>query len=198
MGDSQNNSNNRKPVVVGLSGSLRTGSYARMALKTALEGAREAGAEVILYDPKEKPLPLCDGEGNKGDTSVEEFRKLILHADGLILATPEYHGSQSGVMKNMLDLLSFDELSDKVCGLISVLGGQSNSNALNHLRVTLRWVHAWVIPHQTAIGRAWQAFDEDEGIVDEKQRERVQRIGADVVKYCHRLRHQHLPANQPN
>ena len=44
--------------------------------------------------------------------------------------------------------MSFTELSGKVAGAISVLGGQANSNALNELRLIMRWVHAWVIPEQ--------------------------------------------------
>lgn len=94
-------------------------------------------------------LPFCNGGDDYTDyPDVAKLRQAVTQADGLILATPEYHGSISGVLKNALDLMSFDELSDKVVGLISVLGGQSNSNALNDLRVILRWVHGWVIPEQ--------------------------------------------------
>jgi len=64
---------------------------------------------------------------------VERLRNTVKQADGLILATPEYHGGVSGVLKNALDLMGFEQLDSKVTGIISVLGGQSNSNALNEL-----------------------------------------------------------------
>jgi NAD(P)H-dependent FMN reductase len=109
-------------------------------------------------------------------------------SDGLILATPEYHGSISGVLKNALDLMSFDELSDKVVGAISVLGGQVNNNALNDLRTIARWVHAWVIPEQVAIGQAWKAFDDDGQLVDEKLDQRLDKFAYSLVENTRRLR----------
>jgi FMN reductase len=112
----------------------------------------------------------------------------MLQRCGKHLATPEYHGSVSGVLKNALDLMSFDQLSDKVAGLISVLGGQSNSNALNDLRVIMRWVHAWVIPEQIAIGQAWKAFDPDGNLLDEKLSERFNEFAESLVENTQKLR----------
>ncbi len=106
----------------------------------------------------------------------------------LILSTPEYHGSVSGVLKNALDLMGFEELSGKVAGLISVLGGQSNSNALNDLRTIMRWVHAWVIPEQVAIGQAWKAFDSEGNLVDEGLSKRLDQFAQSLVENTAKLR----------
>ncbi|HEY9805182.1 MAG TPA: NADPH-dependent FMN reductase, partial [Candidatus Obscuribacterales bacterium] len=119
---------------------------------------------------------------------VARLRQAVKQADGLILSSPEYHGSISGVLKNALDLLSFEQLSDKVTGLISVLGGQSNSNALNDLRVIMRWVHAWVIPEQVAIGQAWSAFDQNGQLRDEKLSERFDQFAQSLVENTVKLR----------
>ena len=62
--------------------------------------------------------------------------------------------------------MSFDQLLDKVVVAISVLWVQANSNALNDVRKVTRWVHAWVIPEQVAIGQAWKAFGEDGKLTD--------------------------------
>jgi len=94
----------------------------------------------------------------------------------------------SGVLKNALDLMSFDELSDKVTGLISVLGGQSNSNALNDLRVILRWVHGWVIPEQIAVGQAWKAFDANGNLVDEALSKRFDQFAQSLLQNTQKLR----------
>ncbi len=118
----------------------------------------------------------------------DHWKRIVGEADGLILCTPEYHGSCSGVLKNALDLVGFDEMEDKVVGLLSVLGGGGNANALNHMRIVCRWVHAWVIPHQAAVGSAYDAFDAGGSLKDEKLRRRVQRVGTDVVKYARLLR----------
>ncbi len=137
---------------VGIAGSLRADSYSHLALSLAAQRLEALGAEVEILDLRQMHLPFCSGEQEYPDyPDVDRLRKAVKEADGLMLATPEYHGSVSGVLKNALDLMSFEHLCDKVTGLISVLGGQSNSNALNDLRTILRWVHAWVIPEQIAI-----------------------------------------------
>jgi FMN reductase len=175
--------------IVGIGGSLRAGSQSQLALNLAAGRVRSLGAEVEVLDLRQMHLPFCNGEKEYPDfPDVAKMRKVVAEADGLILATPEYHGSVSGVLKNALDLMSFDQLSDKVAGLISVLGGQSNSNALNDLRVIMRWVHAWVIPEQIAIGQAWKAFDSDGNLLDEKLSERFDEFAESLVENTQKLR----------
>jgi FMN reductase len=92
------------------------------------------------------------------------------------------------VIKNALDLMSFEELSGKVTGFISVLGGQPNSNALNHMRLIMRWVHAWSIPEQIAIGQAWQAFDSEGQLKDEKLSQRFDEFAKSLVENTQKLK----------
>ncbi|HEY9735889.1 MAG TPA: NAD(P)H-dependent oxidoreductase [Trichocoleus sp.] len=175
--------------IVAISGSLREGSYSYLAVQEAMQRLRALGAEVELLDLRQLNLPFCDGGQDYPDyPDVTLLRDQVKSADGLILATPEYHGSVSGVLKNALDLMSFDHLSDKVTGLISVLGGQSNSNALNDLRIIMRWVHAWVIPEQVAIGQAWNAFDADGKLKDPKLAERLDGFVESLLQQTQKLR----------
>jgi FMN reductase len=174
--------------VVGINGSLRPGSYSYQALLQAAHHLEAAGAEVKILDLREMTLPFCTGEDNySGYPDVETLRATVKAADSLVLATPEYHGSLSGVLKNVLDLMSFEHLDGKVTGLISVLGGQSNSNALNDLRTIMRWVHAWVIPEQVAIGQAWKAFDADGTLKDAKLSERLDQFAKSLVMNTEKL-----------
>jgi FMN reductase len=175
--------------IVGIAGSLRPDSYSQQALKIAAQRLEALGAEVEILDVRSLHLPFCDGGKDYPDyPDVERLRQAVQSADGLILATPEYHGSVSGVLKNALDLMSFDQLSGKVAGLISVLGGQSNSNALNDLRVILRWVHGWVIPEQIAIGQAWKAFGEDGKLLDESLSKRFDQFAESLIDNTRKLR----------
>ncbi len=175
--------------IVGINGSLRPNSHSYQALKIAADRLRALGAEVEILDIRELKLPFCDGGDEYPDyPDVVKLRNTVKAADGLILATPEYHGSLSGVLKNVLDLMSFDELSGKVTGLISVLGGQSNSNSLNDLRIIMRWVHAWVIPEQIAIGQAWQAFGKEGKVLDEKLSQRFDQFAQSLFENSHKLR----------
>ncbi len=175
--------------IVGITGSLRTDSYSALALQQAINRVQALGAEVEILDLREMNLPFCDGGSEYPDyPDVEVLRETVKAADGLILATPEYHGSVSGVIKNALDLMSFEHLSGKVTGVISVLGGQSNSNALNDLRIILRWVHGWVIPEQIAVGQAWQAFDSEGKLKDAKLAERFDGFAQSLVDNTVKLR----------
>lgn len=175
--------------IVGIGGSLRSDSYSMQALQLAAKRAESLGAEVEILDLKEMTLPFCDGGSDYPDyPDVDVMRTAVTAADGLMIATPEYHGSVSGVIKNALDLMSFDHLDGKVTGMISVLGGQSNSNALNDLRVIMRWVHAWVIPEQIAIGQAWNAFDKAGKLTDEKLSQRLDAFVKSLVENTKKLR----------
>ncbi|MDX2231949.1 MAG: NADPH-dependent FMN reductase [Leptolyngbyaceae cyanobacterium bins.349] len=175
--------------IVGFAGSLRPDSYSQLALKIAAERVAAFGAEVEILDLRSLNLPFCDGGDNYPDyPDVERLRQAVREADGLILVTPEYHGSISGVLKNALDLMGFEEFTDKVTGFISVLGGQSNSNALNDLRTITRWVHAWSIPEHVAIGQAWKAFDAAGNLQDEALSKRLDEFAQSLVRNTQKLR----------
>jgi FMN reductase len=175
--------------IVGISGSLRPNSYSTLALEQAVRRVEALGAEINVLDIQTMNLPFCNGGDDYPDyPDVERLRQAFREADGIILVTPEYHGGISGVLKNALDLMSFEHLDGKVAGMISVLGGQSNNNALNDLRTILRWVHAWVIPEQIAIGQAWKAFSAEGKLLDDKLSERFDRFAESLVENTRKLR----------
>src|SRR6266481_8294540 len=146
--------------VAGISGSLRTGSYTRRAVECALQGAAEAGAQTQLIDLSEYTLIFRDGKDEtRYPDDVFRLRRDVKQATGVILGTPEYHGSFSGVLKNSLDLMGFDEFEGKMIGLVGVSGGRMGAHdALNTLRSVGRALHAWVIPEQASVPEAWNIF----------------------------------------
>jgi len=174
--------------VAGICGSLRPGSYTRMALKIALDAASEAGAgETRLIDLREYDLPFATGEEvtGKAAASVLRLRADVKAADGLILATPEYHNSFSGVLKNALDLMGFNEIEGKMIGLIGVAGGSLGAfDALNELRNIGRALHAWVIPEQASIPEAWKYFSEQGAISNAALEQRLHEVGKQVARFA--------------
>jgi FMN reductase len=174
--------------VAGICGSLRPGSYTRMALKIALDSAAHSGADQSrLIDLREYDLPLATGEeiAGKGAASVLRLRAEVKAADGLILATPEYHNSFSGVLKNALDLMGFDEIEGKMIGLIGVAGGALGAfDALNELRNIGRALHAWVIPEQASISEAWKYFSADGALSNPAFEKRLREVGAQVARFA--------------
>ena len=184
---SKNDGAEDRVVVAGICGSLRPGSYTRRALALALEGAASSGADTRLIDLNEYQLAFCDGntDATHYPPDVTRLRGDVRSAHGLILATPEYHGGVSGVLKNALDLMGFDEFEGKMIGLLGISGGGLGAiNGLNSLRNVGRALHAWVLPDQVAIPHAREAF-EDDRFRDASVAKRVNNLGRQVARFAY-------------
>jgi NAD(P)H-dependent FMN reductase len=169
--------------LVGVSGSLRNESYARRALTRALDAAEGAGATTELLDLREYDLPVFDPD--RDDTAdAARLTEAIGEGDAVVLATPVYHGSYSSPLKLALDYCGFDEFEDTTVGLLAVAGGGFPVTALDHLRSVCRAVNAWVLPHQAAIPRARNNF-EDGRLVDDDIAARVDTLGERAVEFAH-------------
>lgn len=170
--------------VVGLCGSLRDGSFSRMALALALEGAAQAGATTELIDLREYDLSFV-GKDDPGTADDARLRAKVKAAQGLVIATPEYHGSFSGVIKNALDLLGFEETEGKMIGLVAVSGGAMGGiEAMNALRAVGRALHAWVVPNQAGVPRASKQFRPDGTLPDAALAERLREVGRQVASFA--------------
>lgn len=174
--------------VVAICGSIREGSYTRMAADLALKGAQELGATTKLIDLRDYELAFCDGKEDESiyPDGVFRLREEIRQAQGILLATPEYHGSFSGVLKNALDLMGFEEFEGKMLGLLGVSGGRMGAiHALNSLRSIGRSLHAWVLPDQVSIPQAWKVFDEDGEAQNEELSSRLMELGRQVARFAY-------------
>jgi NAD(P)H-dependent FMN reductase len=171
-----------QPHVVAVSGSRREGSYTYRALREACYSVEETGGTAEVLDLGEVDLPPLNPDRDDVADS-EAIARRIREADGIILGTPMYHGSYSGVLKNALDYCGFEEFEDTTVGLLVVSGGPFPTTALDHLRSVCRALNAWVLPHQAAVPRAHTAFDGDE-FTDDDLRERVRILGERIVQYA--------------
>ena len=173
--------------VVALCGSLNNESTTRRALEIALEGAQNQGAQTELIDLRTWKLPFCGQDYDANEfPDVARLQKIFTEAHGLLWGTPEYHGSFSGVLKNALDLMGFDEISGKMVGLVgSAAGSVGALSSLNHLRSVGRQLHAWVLPAQVSIARSYEAFDENGALKDPKIDARLRDLGRDVARFAY-------------
>ena len=172
--------------IVGICGSLRPGSYTLRTVQEALAGAEELGAQTRLINLRDYDLIFCDGSKNEEvyPEDVLRLRTEVASAHGIILGTPEYHGGCSGVIKNALDLMGFEQFEGKMVGLVGVAGGQQGAiNACNSLRSICRNLHAWVVPQQASVPHAWKAFDDDGGFKDAKLADRIRGVGRQVARF---------------
>ncbi|WP_302080459.1 NADPH-dependent FMN reductase [Salinibaculum rarum] len=170
------------PTVVALCGSLRDGSYTRIAARHALAAAADRGAQTELLDLRDFDLPLFDpNDEDAGD--APELRRRIRNADAIVLGTPMYHGSYSAPLKNAIDYCGFDEFEDKTVGLLGIAGGNFPLSALEHLRTVCRALDAWVLPYQAAVPRASGKF-EDGAFTDQGHADRVAVLGERATEYA--------------
>jgi NAD(P)H-dependent FMN reductase len=133
--------------VLAICGSLRDESATRVALSVALEEAASTGASTELLDLRQFDLPPLDADRDaEGQGDGRRLLAAVADADALLLGTPVYHGSYSGVLKNALDYCGFDEFEHTTVGLLAVAGGAFPVTALEHLRSVGRALNAWVMP----------------------------------------------------
>jgi FMN reductase len=142
----------------------------------------------IVWDNQANPLPFVGEEGCWDHPNVKKYKELANSVDAFVLSSPEYHGTMSGVMKNSLDWLSFDQTSGKVFGFISTLGGQANTTTLNHMRVVSRWIHGISIPEQLVVAKVKNVFDDEGNISDQDLNNRIEKFANSLVSNTRKLR----------
>lgn len=167
--------------VVAVCGSLREHSKTRAALERVLDGVEASGGTGELLDLRSYDLPVFDADQDEQGDSVEVTRRLR-EADAVVLGTPMYHGSYSGVLKNALDYAGFDEFEGKTVGLLGVSGGAFPITALEHLRSVCRALNAWVLPHQAAVPNSSSAI-QDGTFTDQSVADRVEKLGTRAVEF---------------
>lgn len=111
------------------------------------------------------------------------LRAAVDRVDGVVLGTPNYHGSYSEALKDALDHLGRDEFGGTTVGFLEVAGGEFPGSALTHLREICRTLDAWTLPVEVAVPRS-AATVADGGIADEAVAERARRLGTETARYA--------------
>ena len=181
------------PRIFAISGRLRKHSCNKMLLEIAAMGAREAGAEVTMLELNDLPLPLYnqDIEDSMGEPSeVVELKKMFMAHQGLLIASPEYNGSLTAALKNLIDWASRADqqhpplacFSGKVAGIMSVSPGKmGGSRGLMHLRTILQGIKVQVLAHQIWIADSSRSFNEKGGLVEPSFDQGTRMLGSQVA-----------------
>lgn len=188
-----------KPKILALAGSLRKDSLNKKLVKIAMRGAQEHGAEVTYVDLRDLPMPIYDGDLEAAEgmpKNAQIFKDLLLGHQGLLIASPEYNSSISGVLKNAIDWASRPApgepmvyaFAGKVAALMSASpGGFGGLRGLVAVRSILGNIKVIVLPDQVCISSAHQAFDENGSLKDAKQEKSVLGLGEELAKVCAKL-----------
>ena len=190
---------NQQPIILAVAGSLRAESLNKRLLRAAVGHVRALGAEVVHVDLRDYAMPLYDGD-HEAEYGVPEaarrLRRLMLGAHGMLIASPEYNGSVSGVLKNTLDWCSrptddaagLAPFAGKAVALLAASPGPFGGvRGLGHLRAIMGKMGSVVLAEDVALPLAGHAFEGDHGLVADTAREQVRRVGAGLVRLAARL-----------
>jgi chromate reductase, NAD(P)H dehydrogenase (quinone) len=162
--------------VVGFAGSLRRGSYNRALLSAATELAPPA-LQIAIHELDGIPLYNADIEAAGTPTSVVQLRDAIRHADGLLIATPEYNHGVPGVLKNTIDWLSRpprdSALNSKVAAVMGASPGMTGTaRGQAQLRQAFVFTNTYaLLQPEVLVGRAHEKFDADGRLVHQPTRD---------------------------
>ena len=187
---------NQPPRLIALAGSGRSGSYNQRLLGCAIDHALALGAEVTVADLKSYGIPLFDQdlEAEHGlPEAVRDLQALLFSRHGLIVASPEYNGSITPLLKNTIDWISRSTgnapglacYANQVVTLLSASPGRRGGlGGLAHVRDIFSGIGCIVMPTTVAVGRAQDAFDEEGNL---KRSGRLKRAIEEMVSAVHRL-----------
>lgn len=179
-----------KPLIVGLGGSgSATGATDRI-LRRALDAVHTVGAETLYFDGKALDMPMYSYGGErtqKASALIDALRR----ADGIIIASPGYHGTVSGLIKNALDYVEDMAKDDRVyfegraVGLIAVAAGwQATGSTLATLRSITHALRGWPTPMAVTVNSALPIFGDDGELADAGIRTQLHVLARQVVSFA--------------
>ena len=180
------------PFVIGIGGTPRAGSSTERALGLALRGVEAAGGRTRLFGgeflerlPHFNPGP--DGPSPEQAELVEAVRA----ADGIIVATPGYHGSLSGVVKNALDTLELTARDARpyfhglpVGVIVTAAGPQAGGATLMAVRGIIHAMRGWPTPFGAALNATTPLFDEAGACRDPKDAWQLTTVAEQVMEFA--------------
>jgi FMN reductase len=177
--------------ILALGGSTTPMAASERALRIAAEAATGAGADVTFITGRALMLPMYDTETTERSAATSELVEAMRTSDAVLIASPGYHGSISGMVKNALDYaedLRHDErpyLENRAVGLISVAHGwQTAVGTLNQLRQVVHALRGWPAPLGVAINDSAGLIGEDAASSDPAIVRQLHTVGEQVLSFA--------------
>jgi chromate reductase, NAD(P)H dehydrogenase (quinone) len=176
--------------IVGFSGSLRRASYNTGLLRTAAEVLPE-DVSIELFDLAALPFYNQDDEAEL-PAPVRLFKERIELADALLIASPEYNYSFTGVLKNAIDWASRprnqSSLTDKPIAIMGAGGRFGTVRSQLHLRQVLVEINALTLSKpELMVTTPWEKFDKEGNLTDEATRKQLAELIAALVHWARRV-----------
>ena len=172
--------------VLGVGSSLRDGSSSTFTLMVALDLTKKHGAQTRLLDLQQTTLPLYDPNENQSSIELQNIEEDVKWADAFILATPDYHGSMSGTMKNFLDYF-WSEFAGKTFSYICA-SHEKGLTVMDQMRTAVRQCYGWSLPYGISVNGEDDL--KNRKIVNQGLKSRLEMLARDLVVYGNLIRQQ--------
>jgi NAD(P)H-dependent FMN reductase len=176
--------------ILGVGSSMRERSYGTRALKIVLDRVDKLQAETHLLDLRKVKMPTFNPNSSlQSGKRIREVTEKVNWADVFILATPDYHGSMSGPIKNFLDHY-WQEFAGKTFGYICT-SHEKGLTVMEQMRTAVRQCYGWSLPYGISVNGE-EDFNEAGEIVNSFLAKRLRMLARDVIVYGKLIRAQFL------
>lgn len=181
---------NEKINILGVASSMRKESNSTRALKSILDIIKtNYDAEIQILDLRQTILPFLYYQEHDKKTEILTAEKMVKWADAFILATPDYHGSMSGSIKNFLDYF-WSEFAGKLFGYICS-SHEKGLTVMDQMRTAVRQCYGWSMPYGISINGE-KDFGSTGNVTNKVLLQRMKMLARDIVIYGKLHRNQFL------
>jgi NAD(P)H-dependent FMN reductase len=166
--------------VLGIGSSMRKDSFGTETLRIILKKVSENGGKTQLLNLFENPLPIYSPDNDSDNPSIKKATDLVNWADAFIFATPDYHGSMAGSLKNFLDYF-WSEFAGKTFGYLCS-SHEKGLTVMDQMRTAIRQCYGWSLPYGISINSGTD-FNERRQIINTQLVRRIDSFARDLVVY---------------
>jgi FMN reductase len=180
-----------KPLILCIGGTTRAGSSTEKALRHVARLVEGLGATPLVMAGPELVLPNYPADRTERSDQARSLVDAIRRCDGLVIASPGYHGNYSGLVKNVLDYIEdlahepSPYLDGKPVGCIaSAFGWQAIGTTLVGLRSVVHALRGWNAPTGGSINSTQKIFDESGSVVQPEVKAELEEMTRQVVEFA--------------
>jgi len=166
--------------VLGIGSSMRKNSFGTETLRIILNKVNQNGGKGHLINLFETPLPIYSPENNIDNPFIDNATNLVNWADAFIFATPDYHGSMAGSLKNFMDYF-WSEFAGKTFGYLCS-SHEKGLTVMDQMRTAIRQCYGWSLPYGISINSSTD-FNEKRQLVNKQLVKRLDSFARDMVVY---------------
>jgi FMN reductase len=189
-----------RPYIVGLGGTTRAGSTSERALGAVLQHAQSLGCEVRLFGAADLPVEPYDPSRPERSVNAAALVAELRRADGVVIATPSYHGGVSGLVKNAIDFVedmredARPYLEGRAVGCVVCADGpQAMGATLGALRAIVHALRGWPTPYGAALNPRNAPFGGPDTEADPAALRACETVGREVVAFARMARAARTP-----